>query len=108
MGDAVRGIERARLHADLTILATLATALARGGPLRPERLQLGTMSSGWTVEVQRLCPDCGGKGDPPSTVETAGRTRTTTIGGTCQTCHGKRVQTERVGLQELRELLDAT
>jgi hypothetical protein len=26
----VRGIERVRLHADLTILAKLATALARG------------------------------------------------------------------------------
>ena len=29
----VRGIERVRLHADLTILAKLACALARGAPL---------------------------------------------------------------------------
>ena len=65
------------------------------------------MPSDWTVQIERTCPECGGRGDIPPIETTSGRTRTVTSGGTCPACHGDGVESKSIGLKELREMLDA-
>jgi RecJ-like exonuclease len=60
-----------------------------------------------TVEVKLdPCPDCGGTGNRPVRVETAGRVRSEEAGGLCERCRGKARITRQVPLSELRHLLD--
>jgi hypothetical protein len=59
-----------------------------------------------TVLVQEDCAECDGQGSWPATVTTQGRTRTSTSERLCPRCHGDGFIARRVGLSELRRMLD--
>jgi DnaJ-class molecular chaperone len=65
------------------------------------------MTPEWTVEIKEdPCRACGGSGKKPDVQTAEGNTRTFTSGGLCPECggHGKIIQ--KVGLAELRAMLE--
>jgi hypothetical protein len=59
----------------------------------------------WRIEVERACPECDGQGSFPAKEEQSGRKHTWTSGGDCSACDDG-VQRKKIGLSELRQLLD--
>ena len=64
------------------------------------------MASEPTVSVNETCPECEGKARWPATTTTEGRRRTDTSERICPKCQGDGSIARRVGLRELRRMLD--
>jgi DnaJ-class molecular chaperone len=61
----------------------------------------------WRIEIEKApCPACDGRGEELPVLKEEGRSRSITHGGTCKECHGLGKINRKVGLAELRKMLD--